>query len=85
MGVRSLALPHLHTERLTLRLGTEADIPGILSFFEVNREFFRPTDPARPRDFHSETFWRELLRRSLQDFFSDQSARFFIFRKTQGV
>ena len=37
--------PELATERLILRMGTPDDIPAIVGFFSVNREFLKPFEP----------------------------------------
>jgi ribosomal-protein-alanine N-acetyltransferase len=72
-------LPHLRTERLHLRLGTEADLPAILRHFRDNSQFFEATDPPRPPGFLTEAFWRMQLHGGLQEFLADLSVRFFLF------
>jgi RimJ/RimL family protein N-acetyltransferase len=41
----------LHTERLTLRLPTQADAPALHDYYLRNRERLEPLEPTRPENF----------------------------------
>ena len=74
------AAPHFMTERLQVRMASVEDVPAILTHFEQNREFFRPTDPPRPDAFYEAEFWRAQVLRSFMEFQQDESLRLFIFK-----
>lgn len=59
------ALPEpLRTERLFVRLATEADAPAVVRYYTENRAFLAPWEPTRPEAFYTEPFWREHARRA---------------------
>lgn len=64
---------------MTLRLPSAEDVPAILSFFSENREFFRPTDPPRPREFYTPGYWLKRVRSIATDFVQDKGCNFFVF------
>ena len=72
-------VPVLKTRRLSVRLAAGPDAPQIVDYFERNREFFRPTDPVRPAEFFTESFWRDQANRALQEFHRDLAVRFVLF------
>lgn len=72
-------LPELETERLTVRLGGDADVPAIVRYLRENRDFLRPFEPRRPVAFFEERFWHAQLRQSTLDYHTDRAVRFFLF------
>jgi ribosomal-protein-alanine N-acetyltransferase len=51
----------LKTQRLVLRLGTQADIPAIVQYYQVNRAYLEPFEPQRPTNFFTHEFWKTVL------------------------
>lgn len=78
-----LSPPVLNTERLTLRMlePHEAALPA--AYHSKNKEYLRPYYPYYPEGFFTEEFWKEQLKRNLEEFRADQSVRFFIFESTE--
>jgi [ribosomal protein S5]-alanine N-acetyltransferase len=79
--MRTLALPHLQTERLILRLAEPADIPALREFHIANAEHLAPTAPLRPPDFLTSAFWERDVARSQEAFLLGRSARLSLFRR----
>ncbi|HET8655760.1 MAG TPA: ribosomal protein S5-alanine N-acetyltransferase [Longimicrobiaceae bacterium] len=73
------ALPHLRTERLTVRMADEMDVPAIVRYYVENRDHLRPFDPRRPAAFYDEEFWYAQVRQNVVDYYSDQALRLFLF------
>jgi [ribosomal protein S5]-alanine N-acetyltransferase len=78
-----LKLPILETERLTLRLATNEDIPTILNFYRDNRDFLTPYEPTRAEDFYTFHFWRDQVEKALIEFNYEQAVKLCIFKKTE--
>lgn len=74
-------LPRFETQRLVVRLATEADVPEIVRYFDENREHLRPFDPARPAGFFEPRFWEAQVRMSASEFRGDRALRLFLFAK----
>ena len=71
--------PWLTGPRVTVRMPRESDIPSILHFFARNREFFAATDPPRPENFYTESFWRVKVTEVEEAFRRDRSCLLFVF------
>lgn len=77
-------LPRLETERLVVRLATEADVPAVVAYLRENRDFLRPYEPRRPDAFFEERFWQAQVRQSMLDYHTDRACRFFLFLRAPG-
>ncbi|NJL49946.1 MAG: GNAT family N-acetyltransferase [Leptolyngbyaceae cyanobacterium SM2_5_2] len=73
--------PRLTSARLILRMGKPADIPAILDYYEINRQFLEPFEPQRPADFYTASFWHSILEMRQQDFYEGHSIKLFIFEQ----
>lgn len=51
----------LTTKRLIVRQAGLRDVPAIVAFHRLNRNFHRPYEPERPAAFYTEKFWRETV------------------------
>jgi [ribosomal protein S5]-alanine N-acetyltransferase len=80
-GLGREAFPSLVTDRLVLRLGTDADIPAILRFYAENGEFLKPWEPLRPPGFGSEAFWTARLATAREEYQRRRAIRFFLFER----
>jgi [ribosomal protein S5]-alanine N-acetyltransferase len=69
----------LQTERLIVRLAERGDCGAIIDFYGSNREHLQPYGPLWPEDFLTKAFWHKQTDRHLEEFYTDQSARLFIF------
>jgi ribosomal-protein-alanine N-acetyltransferase len=67
------------TPRLTLRLATPQDVPGIVRYFGENRAFLGPWEPRRAERFYTDAFWAEQVERNRDEAAADRSLRLFIF------
>jgi [ribosomal protein S5]-alanine N-acetyltransferase len=79
------ALPLIKTERLLLTLPSEEAAPRVLAFFEENREHLARWTPAPPEGYYTESYWRERLRQSREDFERDQAMKLVLFLREQGT
>ncbi len=75
--------PILSTPRLSIRLPTQEDVPGILRFFSENKAFFRPTDPPRPAQFYTTAYWTKRARSIATDYVQDRGCNFFLFGRSE--
>jgi ribosomal-protein-alanine N-acetyltransferase len=73
------ARPGIFTPRTVVRLAEVDEAPAVVRYYSENRERLRPFDPERPPSFYEERFWRNQIRRNLDEFESDVSLRLFIF------
>jgi ribosomal-protein-alanine N-acetyltransferase len=71
--------PELATQRLILRMGMADDIPAIVSFYTVNREFLKPFEPVRPADFYHAAEWEKRVVHDREHFSKDRAMRLFLF------
>jgi len=78
----NLALPVITTQRLTIRLATHYDIPGIVHYYVENQAYLVPFEPARPDYFLTEHFWQGQIDRDLMEFNYKQSLRLFVFKRS---
>ncbi|MES2504950.1 MAG: GNAT family N-acetyltransferase [Myxococcota bacterium] len=72
----------LPTERLRLFLPKPQQAELVLKYFIAQQEHLRPTDPPLPSDFYTASFWRENLKRSIEEFEADRSVRLFMATKS---
>jgi RimJ/RimL family protein N-acetyltransferase len=68
----------LQTPRLRLVLPDLNQASAALDYVETNREHLRPTSPVLPNDTFTKDFWEKRLKKSIEEFSSDQSFRFFL-------
>jgi ribosomal-protein-alanine N-acetyltransferase len=74
-------LPNIVTDRLIIRLGDKKDRDAVLQYYSANREHLTPFSPIFPADFFTPQFWERQLERNINEFYSDESARMFIFEQ----
>lgn len=75
--------PTLETNRLVVRMGTEADVPAIVAYLAREAEYLAPFEPLRPPGFLSEDYWLDRVQKNLAEFQSDTSLRLFAFAKAR--
>jgi len=71
----------IETDRLLIRLATEADVREIIRFYRENREHLQPVSPTYPADFLDESTWLEQVRTRLPEFAAGAGFRGFIFTR----
>jgi len=71
----------IETDRLLIRLATEADVREIIRYYSENREHLQPVSPTYPADFLGEATWLEQVRTRLPEFAAGAGFRGFIFRR----
>jgi len=71
--------PHIRTERLILRLPELSDVPEIVRFVRVNRDFHAPWEPSRSADYYSPEYWTDQVERSASNFADDRALNLFLF------
>ena len=76
-------LPNVVTERLVLRVAARKDRDAVLRYYLDNKEHLTPFSPIWPDDFFTTQFWDRQIERNIEEFYSDQSVRMFIFEKAQ--
>jgi ribosomal-protein-alanine N-acetyltransferase len=76
-----LKIPHIETERLLLTIPAEDAATRMLAFAEENREHLTRWQPPEPEGYYTENFWRDYLKRSLEDFLQDRSMKLVLFEK----
>jgi [ribosomal protein S5]-alanine N-acetyltransferase len=67
------------TDRLVLRIGTPADVPAIVRYFQRNRDFLTPFEPRRRPEFYTDAHWARQVKTSLREFRDDRSLHLFLF------
>jgi ribosomal-protein-alanine N-acetyltransferase len=75
--------PVIRTERLTVRVAAETDVPALLRFFADNREHMAPWEPRRPPGFHTDDFWRVQVGRHRRAFETGSALMLFFFLNDQ--
>jgi ribosomal-protein-alanine N-acetyltransferase len=65
-------------------MAAESDVPAIVDFYTLNRDFLAPWEPARPEGFLSESWWRDMVKKSIADFAADRAMRLFMFPSAGG-
>jgi len=75
-----LDLPVITTQRLTVRMATRDDIPGIVHYYLENQAYLAPFEPVRPEYFLTECFWQDQVDRDVVEFSYKQSLRLFVFK-----
>lgn len=73
--------PLLTTERLILRLATQSDRATILQFYWENQTHLAPFEPARSKNFWTDSYWQDQIQLNWEGFQSNQSLRLFLFEK----
>lgn len=74
----------LRSERCLLRLPVAADAQAIAEFFYRNREHLAPWDPAPPKGFWTEAFWKPRIAQALLEYQRAQSIRLHVFLQESG-
>ncbi|PSN11074.1 30S ribosomal protein S5 alanine N-acetyltransferase [filamentous cyanobacterium CCT1] len=75
--------PELKTDRLLLRLGTPADIPAILQYYQLNRAYLEPFEPQRPANFYTQEFWQTALASRESDFRNGFAVKLLMFLQAE--
>ena len=76
------ALPVLTSPRVVIRLLEQPDVPAVLAYHQENHEHLAPYSPTWPADLLTETFWSKQVERNIEEFYADQSCRFFLLDRT---
>jgi len=71
----------IETQRLLIRLATEADVHEIIRYYRENREHLQPFSPTYPADFLDEATWLEQVRVRLPEFAAGAGFRAFVFAR----
>lgn len=74
-------LPFIESDRLILRLLTDADLEAVLVYFRDNQKHVAPYGPKWPDNFLTESFWKAQIERHIREYEDDVSARMFLFEK----
>lgn len=69
------------TDRLILKVLSPAYAPLVLEFYEQNKEYFEPWEPARVGNFYTENFHRANLGCECNEIMKSAFLRYWIFRK----
>ena len=79
----TIIAPRLETERTVIRLASRHDRDAVLGYYKQNRDRLTPYTPAWPEDFFSKTFWDRQIARNEEEYYSDLSARCFVFTRNE--
>lgn len=72
-------LPQIMTERLLLRIGSAADVPAIVAFYQANAAFLAPFSPRWPEQLFTPEYWNWQVAEHEAEFQQDRSCKLFIF------
>src|SRR5580658_3176697 len=70
--VVQMAPPILRTQRLTVRMAEQADIPLIISYFKQNELHLSKSGPAPVANFLTDKYWQAQIAQNDLDFQSDK-------------
>src|SRR5579864_5872039 len=73
--------PKLSTDRLILRVASEADVPAVVRYYVANAPHLAPSHPSWPEGFFTEEFWLVQVRRDADEFREGSALRLTIFEK----
>lgn len=68
------------TDRLVLKVETEARAGEVLSMYLRNRLIFDPFEPTRPANFYTQDYHAAILRREYKAYMSDTFLRYYIYK-----
>jgi [ribosomal protein S5]-alanine N-acetyltransferase len=71
----------IETDRLVIRLATDADVHEIIRYYGENREHLQPFSPTYPPDFLDEATWVEQVHIRLPEFAAGAGFRAFVFAR----
>jgi ribosomal-protein-alanine N-acetyltransferase len=71
----------IETDRLLIRLATDADVREIIRYYGESREHLQPFSPTYPADFLDEATWLEQVRNRLPEFAAGAGFRAFVFAR----
>lgn len=74
-------LPTIKTDRLTVRMAEVTDVPAIVTFVNLNRDFLKPWEPRRTAEYYTADYWTRVVVQNQADFRDDYSLRMFLFPK----
>ncbi len=74
----------IETARVVMRLGQDADAPGLLAFFVRNRDYHRPWEPRANPEFFTLQAQRMLLLRRRSEYVEGRSACLLMFDRSAG-
>lgn len=83
MSLVDAATPVLETERLYVRPALAGDVPAIVAFYRDNRQHLAPWEPLRPRNFHTDKFWKGQVERLAEEWRAGRGLRLFLFPKAR--
>ncbi|WP_414548366.1 GNAT family N-acetyltransferase [Anabaena sp. CCY 0017] len=72
-------LPLITSDRLTLRIAIQKDIPQIVKYFQDNKNYFTPFYPILLDQLFTEEYWQYQIENNVLEFIHDQSLKLFIF------
>ena len=67
------------SEHLIFRVLTAEDSSAVLTFYEENKSFFEPWEPARPANFYTESYQRAILNAEYNQILQKKGVRFHAF------
>jgi [ribosomal protein S5]-alanine N-acetyltransferase len=76
-----MSTPILHTDRLTLRLACEDDLPSIIRFYKENELHLARSGPLRSASFYTLRHWTKQIILDREDYLADRALRLFLFER----
>jgi [ribosomal protein S5]-alanine N-acetyltransferase len=77
-----MALPHILTDRLILRLAQPEDAPAVVRYYLENLAFHKPFDLCRSDEFFTLPYWRRQVEQNLWEFHQGKTLRLFFFDRS---
>jgi ribosomal-protein-alanine N-acetyltransferase len=71
----------IQSDRLTLRLPEDGDVPEIIRFYRENRQHLQPWSPTFPPELFQSEYWRDQTAERRAELEAGLGARTFIFLK----
>jgi ribosomal-protein-alanine N-acetyltransferase len=76
-------IERIETDRLILRTGTAHDALRVLEYFERNRTFLGPYEPAQPPDFYTKPWLKKMILNDARAREAEEALRFWLFLKEE--
>lgn len=76
-------LPLIQTNRLLLRVAIPQDIPQILTYFTVNKDYLTPFSPSWVDGFFTAEYWQVQIEQYHLELIHNCALRLFIYPQTQ--
>lgn len=75
----------LNTERLLLKEPTTDMIKGILYHLEENKEFHKPYEPIRPKEYYTHQHWEDLISKIKENKHQEQDLQLFLVNSSEKI